>query len=85
VEPSRTDKYFVMWTQGLPRPRARGVLRSAVVTTALLAVMAGMAGVLLAFTQQRTGGVGWAWAAWTLVFAYLVGRVLHDVLRGPVR
>ncbi len=85
VEPTRTDRYLVVWAEGPHRHHPWAVSRAAIATTVMLAILAATAGVLLALTQHGASGVAWAWAAWVLAFAYLVGRLITDSLRGPVR
>ena len=83
TEQARTSKY---WFLGPPRARRRrAVSAAAAATTALMAAAAAAAGVLLALTQRGVDWVGWGWAAWTLVVAWVGGRLVYDALRGPSR
>jgi len=80
-----TDQYWIAWDVRGDRRRVRGISRAAVFTTVMLTVLAALAGILLALTQHGTGWVGLAWAGWVLAFAAVIGRLVYDVLRGPIR
>ena len=82
---SRTGHYWIVWEERRGRWHLRGISRSAVVTTVLLALLAATAGILAAFTQAGTRWVGFAWAAWVLAVALVGGRVIVDAGRGFVR
>ncbi len=82
---SRTGRYWIVWEERRGRWRLRGVSRTAVAVTLLLAVLAALAGILIALTQAGTSWVGWAWAAWVLAVAAVGGRVLYALALGPVR
>ena len=87
MDTRRTEKYWFVGGErvGHGRARRRAVSAAAVGTTLVLAVVAAAAGILLALTQAGVRGVGFAWAAWTLVVAYCLGRLVYDALRGPSR
>ena len=85
MDTDRTEEYWFLGGERAGRRRRRAVSAAAVRTTLVLAVVAASAGVLLAFTQDGARGVGWAWAAWTLAVAYVIGRLVYDALRGPSR
>jgi hypothetical protein len=82
---SRTGHYWIVWEERRGRRHLRGISRSGVVTTVLLALLAATAGILAAFTQAGTRWVGFAWAAWVLAVAAVGGRAIADAGRGFVR
>ena len=82
---SRTGHYWIVWEERQGRRHLRGISRSAVLTTVLLALLAATAGILVAFTQAGTRWVGFAWAVWVLAVAVIGGRVIVDAGRGFVR
>ena len=85
MDARRTEKWLVVGVGRPGRGRRRAVSAAAVLTTLVLALVAATGGVLLALTQHGARLVGWGWAVWTLVVAWVLGRLVYDALRGPSR
>ncbi len=80
------------WTRAAPKngcssalapPGAGGIVP--ILTTLALALIAATAGILIALTQAGIRSVGWGWAVWTVVVAWVLGRLIYDALRGSSR